>query len=269
VTPRRPSARAPARRRGTPAWKALALALLAAGCATVRAPPAGGSAADGLAPPEGAPTPPAAAGAEGPAPGPPEPGAGDEAGERTALPEADPHARERAAVVLTAARRVGHRFPGDCSAFVLRAYRAAGLAVDYGGGYRSRTEALFHASRPVDEPRPGDLAFFHDTYDRDRNRRFGDRFTHVALVEAVEGAAVVLVHRGRRGIERFRMDLTRPGDPSANDRLRLRRAGDGPRTRYLAGELFAAFGDLLGGEFTRSAPRRRVADTGEGHPAPR
>lgn len=185
-------------------------------------------------------------------------------------PAGDP-AREaavRAQVIEAARALVGTRFRGDCSGYVLHALQAGGLGVRLGPGV-SRSESLFRASRPVESPRPGTLAFFHDSYDRDRDRRLDDRFTHVALVERVEGTTVFLLHRARKGVERARMDLARPEDPAANDRLRVRRRGDPRGTRYLTGELFAAFGELLEGEFTRMLQASRAAETGERHPAAR
>jgi hypothetical protein len=174
----------------------------------------------------------------------------------------------RAQVIEAARALVGTRFRGDCSGYVLHVLQAAGLGVRLGPGV-SRSESLYRASRPVESPRPGTLAFFHDSYDRDRDRRLDDRFTHVALVERVEGTTVFLLHRARKGVERARMDLARPEDPAANDRLRVRRRGDPRGTRYLTGELFAAFGELLEGEFTRMLQASRAAETGERHPAAR
>ena len=157
----------------------------------------------------------------------------------------------RARILEAARRRVGHAFAGDCSRFVLTAYADAGVGVRLEHPAVSKSGALYAASVPVATPRPGDLAFFHDTYDRNRNHRADDPFTHVALVESVDGSSVVLIHRSGRRIERLRMDLARPDDGEANDLLRVRRRGDVPGTRYLAGELFTAFGALLGGEFTQ------------------
>jgi hypothetical protein len=88
-------------------------------------------------------------------------------------------------------------------------------------------------------------------------------------VERVEGTTVFFLHRSRKGVERARMDLSRPDDPAANDLLRARRRGDPRGTRYLTGELFAAFGELLEGEFTRMLQASRAAETGERHPAAR
>jgi hypothetical protein len=131
------------------------------------------------------------------------------------------------------------------------------------------SESLHLVARPVPRPAAGDLVFFHQTYDRNRTGRNDDPWTHVALVEAVDGSAVTLLHRGGRGVERVRMDLARPSDPAANDPLRVRRRGDRPGVPTLAGELFAAFGALLPGEFTQMLQAGRAAVTDAGHPAPR
>ena len=150
----------------------------------------------------------------------------------------------RSQIVSAARRQLGRPFRGDCSGFVLALLHGAGVDLALRPG-RSRSESLFRASRRVRAPRPGDLAFFHDTYDRNRDGHPNDPYTHVALVEAVRGEAVVLLHRGHRGVERVRMDLARPSDPAGNDPVRRPRAGDPPATRVLAGELFAGFGTVL------------------------
>ena len=153
--------------------------------------------------------------------------------------------RDRA--VAAARSRLGERFRGDCSAFVIAAWRGAGIVPLLGGG-RSRSESLSRGSRRVELPRPGDLAFFHDTYDRNHDGRANDRFTHVALVEEVDGERVTLLHRGARGIERIHMDLVHPSDPDENDPVRVLRRRDAPGTRVLAGELFAGYGAVAGAD---------------------
>jgi hypothetical protein len=175
-------------------------------------------------------------------------------------------ARARAQLVAAARRHLGRRFRGDCSGFVLQAFREVGFRVSPQGTTSSMSEALFNASRAVAIPRPGDLAFFHDTYDRNRNHRADDPFTHVGLVETVEWPAVVVIHRSGTRIERLRMDLSRPEDEAANDPVRLRRQGDAPGTRYLAAELLTAFGALLGGEFTQMLQAGRAAVAPAVHP---
>ncbi len=156
-------------------------------------------------------------------------------------------ARDAAAIrrraVASAARQVGHRYAGDCSGFVLGVYGAAGVPLHLAPA-RSRSEALFRATRRTRAPRPGDLAFFHDTYDRDGDGRADDPFTHVALVEAIDGRRYTLVHVMGRTVVRSAMDLGHPGARRANDPVRARRRSDPAGTRRLAGELFAGFGAL-------------------------
>jgi hypothetical protein len=150
----------------------------------------------------------------------------------------------RASIVAAARRQLGDRFQGDCSGFVLSLLRTAGVGIALRPA-RSRSEALYLASRRVTAPRPGDLAFFHDTYDRDRDGRADDPYTHVAVVESVSGDRVLLLHRSSRGIERVRMDLARPSDRARNDPVRQLRRRDPRSLRVLAGELFAGYGAVV------------------------
>lgn len=190
--------------------------------------------------------------------------AGAPAGARAAAAPLPAYVRE--AVLASARHRLGQPFSGDCSGYVLAALRSAGVSVRLPPG-RSRSESLHRASRPIERPRPGDLAFFDDTYDRNGDGRANDPFTHVALVESVDGAAVVLLHRGGRGVERIRMNLERPSDPDANDPVRARRTGDAPGTRVLAGELFTAFGELLRRDVTQMLQASPASDVSGADPA--
>jgi hypothetical protein len=153
-----------------------------------------------------------------------------------------PGTREQ--IVAAARRQVGAPFAGDCSAFVLSVLDAAGVQVELPPA-RSRSESIFLASRKVELPRPGDLAFFHDTYDRNRDGAANDAFTHVALVERVKGDRVLLLHRGRHRVERVRMDLARPSDRQRNDPVRWPAARGASGAPVLAGELFAGYGTVL------------------------
>jgi hypothetical protein len=155
---------------------------------------------------------------------------------------AAPGARDevRARVVAAGREHLGKRFRGDCSGFVRRAHSAAGVPLPANLPGRSGSESLHRRLPHVRTPRPGDLAFFHRTYDRD-GRRGPNLFTHVALVEKVEGPRVTLLHRGGKGVQRLRMNLARPSDPRENGAVRRRRAGDAPRQAYLTGQLFAGY----------------------------
>ena len=211
-------------------------------------------------------------------PEPPSPAAGPEpTGPEGSMPEppAAEAPREEAAraelrrlILETARAMLGRRSRLDCSGYVLAAYAGAGLTVELPPAL-NRSRALLVAGREVATPEPGDLAFFRDTYDRNRNGKPDDGITHVALVEAVDGSSLTLLHRGLRRVERLQMNLERPWDRDLNDQLRVRRPRDPGQTRYLAGELFVSFGALLDGPVTQSFQARRAEDTGSGHPGER
>jgi hypothetical protein len=161
-------------------------------------------------------------------------------------PRPDPSLRgARLRIVERARSHLGTRYAGDCSSFVRQVLREAGVEVGPLQRASSMSESLHLASRSVRRPAAGDLVFFHDTYDRNRDGKLGDRWTHVALVEAVEGDRVWILHRGGKGILRLRMNLARPSDPAENDPVRFPNRADPPGTRYLTGELFAGYGAVV------------------------
>jgi NlpC/P60 family len=162
----------------------------------------------------------------------------------------------RARVVAAARRHVGERFRGDCSTFVRRVYDEARVPLPASASKgRSQSEAMYRALAPARRPRPGDLAFFHRTYDRDSGAG-RDLFTHVALVEKVEGSRVTLIHRAGSGIRRLVMNVARPADPRENGAVRRRRILDRPGTRYLAGELFAGYASAIADASSKRVARK-------------
>jgi cell wall-associated NlpC family hydrolase len=149
--------------------------------------------------------------------------------------------------------RVSRTVPNDCSGFVRLAYLAAGIDL-VNHGFRdgeNAVSAIFRRALGVgvvhhQAPRPGDLVFFRETYDRNRDGRRNDGMTHIGVVEAVDAdGTVTFIHRGGKGVARGRLNLSAPskhqlgqGGPVLNDYIRP--ATKGTRA-YLAGELFAAF----------------------------
>lgn len=143
----------------------------------------------------------------------------------------------------------GERYRYDCSGFVAAAYAKAGESVS--GSSRdlfetARREGVLHRNKL---PRPGDVAFFDDTYDRNNNRRRDDDLTHVAVVESVDrDGTITLVHKGSKGVTRITMNLRQPDQrrddagKSLNDHLRA--TSDRDRGPTLTGELWRAFGSL-------------------------
>ncbi len=155
----------------------------------------------------------------------------------------------------------GERYSADCSGFVQAVYagnglpfreRLVGLPASEGGATASIYRLIQGSGELYHDPRlvlPGDLIFWDDTYDRNRNGRLDDPLTHVAIAERVDADGTVhYLHRGSRGVTVGYLNLTRPeqyrdetGKP-VNSGIRQRRSGDPPGTRYLASQLFVAFG---------------------------
>lgn len=98
-------------------------------------------------------------------------------------------------------------------------------------------------------PLAGDLVFFRETYDLNRDGRINDGLTHVGLVESIDDdGTVIVIHRVARGVVRYRMNLSHPdfatsaeGKP-LNDYLR-ERGGDGKP--LLTGQLFYSYATVL------------------------
>jgi hypothetical protein len=144
----------------------------------------------------------------------------------------------------------GKKYSDDCSGLVRAAFDQVGVDLfknarrgDNGvtAIYRfaEANGRVYTGGRPV----AGDLVFFHDTYDR---RKAG--LTHVALVEQVQDDQTVwIIHRVRRGVVRYRMNLLRPDarvDKSGNilnDYLRFASANK----EVLTAQLFSAYATIL------------------------
>jgi len=174
----------------------------------------------------------------------------------------------------------GRRYPNDCTGLVRALFDRLGMNLlaearrgDNGVGaiyrYAEAHGRLYTGGRPV----PGDLVFFRDTYDR----RAMDGLTHVGIVDDYdEDGTVWIIHRVRRGVVRYRMNLRQPDqrlDPQSgkllNDYLRISRPG---HRDVLTGQLFAAFATVLPTSDSQSrtrnvslreAPAPRALQTGQ------
>jgi cell wall-associated NlpC family hydrolase len=140
-------------------------------------------------------------------------------------------------------------YADDCSGFVRLVYASEGIDLSRLPGRSSIVQAMYLRAREngalrEGAPRPGDVVFFRNTYDRNRDGRRNDGLTHVGIVEAVdEDGTVTFIHHGGSGIVRAHLNLESPktfrdGEETLNDVMRrkskLSRA-------YLAGELFAGY----------------------------
>ena len=145
-------------------------------------------------------------------------------------------------------------FGNDCSGFVLAVLAQAGydLRSRLGTSGTASAAAIYELLSREGKvhrhkvPLPGDLVFFDNTYDRNRDGRANDPLTHVGIVERVDAdGTFTFIHRVARGTLRYRMNLFHPHlrrDPKSgrvlNHALRFAERG---RPARLAGELFHAF----------------------------
>lgn len=158
--------------------------------------------------------------------------------------------------IADAARHyLNHRLDGfrdDCSGFVCAASTRAGRPLT--GNTASLWAVLDEEGQTHRRKRPdiGDLAFFDNTYDRNRDGRVNDELTHVAIVLDVDDDGTILLAHGgtSAGRSELRMNLLHPSDHRAddgtvrNDYLRRRRSNDRAGTPHLAGEMWRGFATL-------------------------
>lgn len=108
-----------------------------------------------------------------------------------------------------------------------------------------KQEAVYNRSRPA----IGDLAFFHNTYDRNRDGRWNDWHSLVGIVESIDqdDTITVLVYRDKK-IERIQLNLKYPEVQTGRKKQTLNsqlRADEGAQ-RGTSSKLFGGFANLLG-----------------------
>lgn len=129
-------------------------------------------------------------------------------------------------------RQEAPQLPDDCSGLVRAAWKSVNveLTAKFERGdnavtaiwrfatARNALEPWDAASPSVPRFAPGDILFFRDTYDRNRDGRFNDGLTHVAIVEEVlSDGTVVYIHRGGTGVARGHLNLSQPSVHTANN----------------------------------------------------
>jgi cell wall-associated NlpC family hydrolase len=163
-----------------------------------------------------------------------------------------------AALSLVGAQRIdvgGTAFPNDCSGFVRAVYASRGIDVYKTPRLTSTDNGVRVIHKFAEDrsglhrrvfPRVGDIVFFHNTYDRNRNGNArDDSLTHTGVVERVDDDGTVhFVHRISGGIVRQRLNLLHPTLHAKNGKVLndwLRRGGP----NRLTGKLFASFGTVV------------------------
>lgn len=155
----------------------------------------------------------------------------------------------------------GRRFTMDCTGVVLAVYWYAGIDLSrdfgrYAGNGVTRiyrileNEGLLYDSM---HPLVGDVIFWDNTYDHDRNGKWDDPLTHVGMVTEVsaDGTVAYVHHNVRTGIVIEYMNLRSPDVQSRmewgrlrilNSPLRLAERGKPHPPRWLAGQLYRILG---------------------------
>ncbi len=160
----------------------------------------------------------------------------------------------------------GVRYRFDCSGVAAGIYAKAGLKLAEDGAPSTRALYQLVDARGAlhrDNPLPGDLVFFDDTWDQNSNGKRDDPLSHVGVVERVEEDGTVLfVHRIGKLIVRWRMNTRRPHDRTDEKGAILNhwlRAAEGSRPAQTTAELFVAYGSLPP-SVLRAAQKVAIAD---------
>ena len=165
--------------------------------------------------------------------------------------------------------RNGKQYPNDCSGMVRSVFDSVGIdvfaeAANAPSGSNG-VAIIYHAYKNQSwadiarKPRTGDLIVFNNTYDKNKNKRWDDPLTHVAIVTGIEeNGTVVMIHHVNSGIRRYRMNFDKrnisiENGVRYNNALRVRPASDPDRTKYLTSNLFYRYIDVIGNSPTSSA----------------
>jgi cell wall-associated NlpC family hydrolase len=140
---------------------------------------------------------------------------------------------------------VSREVPDDCTGLARLAYFAGGVDLMARGNRPGengvsaiwRLAATSKATH-FGTPSPGDLVFFVETYDRNRDGLRNDGRTHIGVVESVDAEGTVFfVHRTRQGVTRSWLNLAHRGR-KWNPVLR---PAEGELRAWDTAELFAGF----------------------------
>jgi len=163
----------------------------------------------------------------------------------------------RTEVIDSSKRLVGIKDDFTPERFLKHVLRVNGLEyVSFDGKEFNRTlyRELRNRGMTYDSaaPQPGDIIFFHNTWDRNNDGRNNDWYTGTGIVTAVEEATVVFVGVANGQVRELRMNLDKPDvrrieeeKTNLNSFMRAKRLSDPEYTQYLSGELFAGYASIL------------------------
>ncbi|MCX7883080.1 MAG: C40 family peptidase [Brevinematales bacterium] len=158
----------------------------------------------------------------------------------------------------------GKRFTSDCIGFVRYVYYLSGIDLMevYGEGrggvsslYQGLAKRRFVYTNSIPFSR-GDLIFFDNTYDINRNGKWDDPLSHVAIVVDVDkhGTITYIHHSPRKGVGRDYLNLLYPGTHAfrmrngslriINSYLRINRGENLSQENYISSTFFRAFAHI-------------------------
>lgn len=153
-------------------------------------------------------------------------------------------------VAARADQFIGSHEPKDCSSFVTQVYRREGVPLE--GNVRLLHAKARRARALKRKPGKGDLVFFRNTYDKNRDGSLADGLTHVGIVDEIQpNGTITFVHRAGKGVTRSAVD---PGHRHVHKDAHGRLRNDFIRRQppALTGELLVDFADAA--KLTASVP---------------
>lgn len=168
--------------------------------------------------------------------------------------------KEREDAFVTAAFEQAQqgRYRNDCSGFVeavldstghdlfgfSRSYDIQANGVRQIYEYIKRTGSISAQKTP----KPGDLVFFSNTYDLNRDHKFSDKLTHIGIVTSVDrDGTIAFLHVVRKRMKTDFMNLYKPNVYEENGKILnsyLRRIQKNSSEPMLTAQLFDFFGSL-------------------------
>lgn len=129
-------------------------------------------------------------------------------------------------------------YDGWCTGYVGSIFRSLGVNV------RGRVSDMANRAKSIGAwhtgaPRVGDIVFFSNTWDANRNQAYDDNMTHVGVILAVAADGTATFGHGNfsGGRTTSKLNMSRPADPAVNTAMRSA-AGGQP---WLAGQLVTGF----------------------------
>ncbi len=153
----------------------------------------------------------------------------------------------------------GKSFTSDCIGFVRYVYYSAGIDISHiydggRGGVSSFYKGIEKRGWIYNEfsPRIGDLIFFDNTYDANRNRKWDDDLTHIGIISGFgKHGTIFYIHYASGRVKEDRINLNYPNTHAfrqkdgklyiINSHLRINRGEGYSKKEYLSSSFFRCF----------------------------